>query len=132
MGGTAVVTDSTADFAGVDISGLAMTIVPLTVNWGRDVLRDRIDITTEDFYTRLRIDRDLPHTAAPPIGIFEEVYREALERCDAVVSVHLASNLSSTWSVAKSAAQSVSPDLGSAAQRPAGHTDLTLDLQKRT
>jgi len=107
VGGTAVVTDSTADFAGVDISGLAMTIVPLTVNWGRDGFRDRIDIPTEDFYTRLRVDRDLPHTAAPPIGIFEEVYRNLLASYSTVISVHIAAELSATCSVAASAARAV-------------------------
>ena len=68
MGRVAVVTDSTADFAGFHAADLGITIVPLTVNWGRDVLRDRIDLSTSDFYTRLRTDRELPKTAAPPPG----------------------------------------------------------------
>jgi DegV family protein with EDD domain len=84
-----------------------MTIVPLTVNWGRDILRDRIDITTGEFYTRLRIDRELPHTAAPPLGIFEEVYRNLLASHAAVVSVHVAAELSGTYGVAATAARNV-------------------------
>ena len=107
MSGIAIVTDSTADFAGVDLTTLALTIVPLTVNWGRDVLRDRIDITTEEFYTRLRYDRDLPHTAAPPVGIFEEVYRNLQVTHSAVISIHLAAQLSGTHNVATSAAHTV-------------------------
>jgi DegV family protein with EDD domain len=107
MNQIAIVTDSTADFAGVDITRLALTIVPLTVNWGRDVLRDRIDITTPEFYTRLRTDRELPHTAAPPVGIFEEVYRNLLNDHEAVISIHIASLLSGTFHVAESAARAV-------------------------
>jgi DegV family protein with EDD domain len=103
----AVVTDSTADFPVETPAELGITVVPLTVNWGRDILRDGIDITTEEFYVRLRMDAELPKTAAPPIGIFEEVYRNLLTVHDAVISVHIASALSATYGVAASAARSV-------------------------
>lgn len=107
MTSIAVVTDSTADFADVSPADVGITVVPLTVNWGRDVLRDGIDITTEEFYIRLRMDAALPKTAAPPIGIFEEVYRNLLTVHDAVVSIHLASALSATYGVAATAARSI-------------------------
>jgi len=107
VSGVAIVTDSTADFAGTEPADLAITVVPLTVNWGKDVLRDRIDVTTSEFYERLRTDREIPHTAAPPLGIFEEVYRGLLAQHDAVVSVHIAATLSATHSVASAAARAV-------------------------
>src|SRR2546428_749843 len=88
MGRVAVVTDSTADFVDANPAELGVTIVPLTVNWGRDVMRDGIDITPEEFYLRLKTDSDLPHTAAPPAAIVEGVYRNALETADAVLSIH--------------------------------------------
>ncbi len=106
----AVVTDSTADFAGTNPDELAIHVVPLTVNWGRDVLRDRIDITTEEFYERLRYDKTLPKTAAPPVGIFEDLFRSLLSEHEAVISIHIASKLSATHEVAASAARSVDPD----------------------
>jgi DegV family protein with EDD domain len=106
----AVVTDSTADFPEIHPAQLNVTVVPLTVNWGRDILRDGIDITTEEFYLRLQTDRAVPHTAAPPIGIFEEVYRNLLQEHDAVLSIHLASKLSGTYQVAAAAARSVDPE----------------------
>ena len=77
----AVVTDSTADFAGVTPADLQITVVPLTVNWGGDVLRDRIDVTTPEFYVRLRVDHAMPKTSAPPIGCSARrdlVYHEAV------------------------------------------------------
>ncbi|MBI4213118.1 MAG: DegV family protein [Chloroflexi bacterium] len=107
---TAIVTDSTADFAGINPDDLGIQVVPLTVNWGRDVLRDKIDVTTEEFYERLRHDRDLPKTAAPPVGIFEDLYRSLLSEHEAVISIHIASKLSATYEVATSAARSVAPD----------------------
>ncbi|HZT08558.1 MAG TPA: DegV family protein [Chloroflexota bacterium] len=105
----AIVADSTADFPNADPSELDVTLIPLTVHWGRDVLRDRVDVTTGEFYARLRTDPNLPKTSAPPIGIFEEVYRERLARCDAVISLHIASAFSSTHSVALAAARAVDP-----------------------
>jgi len=106
----AVVTDSTADFAGAEPAELNITVVPLTVNWGKDVLRDRIDITTSEFYDRLQTDREIPRTAAPPLGIFEEVYRNLLSEHDGVVSVHIASKFSGTHGVATTAAANVDGD----------------------
>jgi len=105
-----VVTDSTADFAGTEPAELGITVVPLTVNWGKDVLRDRIDITTSEFYERLQTDRDMPRTAAPPLGIFEEVYRNLLGGYDAVVSVHIAAKFSGTVGAASTAARNVDPE----------------------
>jgi len=106
----AVVTDSTADFAAVSPADLGVTVVPLTVHWGRDVLRDRVDLNTTEFYERLRGDPSHPKTAAPPVGIFEEVYADLLKEYDAAISVHIAWTLSSTYDVAASAARSVDPD----------------------
>lgn len=106
---TAVVTDSTADFAGISPDELAIQVVPLTVNWGQDVMRDRIDVTTEEFYERLRYDKTLPKTAAPPVGIFEDLFRSLLAEHDEIISVHIASKLSATHGVAASAARSVDP-----------------------
>lgn len=107
MPGVAIVTDSTADFAGPAAAELGVTIVPLTVNWGKDVLRDKIDVDTTAFYARLRTDRDLPHTAAPPVGIFEEVFRNLLGSHDEVISIHIAARLSATYEAASSAARGV-------------------------
>jgi len=108
--GVAIVTDSTADFSEVEPADLGVTVVPLTVNWGRDVLRDRIDVTTSEFYERIQTDRDMPRTAAPPLGIFEEVYRNLLTQHDAVISVHIAAKFSGTFGAAMTAARNVSAD----------------------
>ena len=107
---TAVVTDSTADFAGVTPNDYGITVVPLTVNWGQEVLRDKNDVTTEEFYERRRSDRVLPKTAAPPIGIFEDLYRSLLTEHETVISIHIAAKLSATYSVALAAAHSIAPD----------------------
>jgi DegV family protein with EDD domain len=120
----AVVTDSTADFVGASPASLSITVVPLTVNWGMDVLRDGVDVTTDEFYLRLRTDSNQPKTAAPPLGIFEEVYRSLLTTNDAVVSVHVSSKFSATCSIATTAARNTDPDRVHVVD--SAHTSVTL------
>jgi DegV family protein with EDD domain len=103
----AVVTDSTADFATAAPADLGLTVVPLTVNWGKDVLRDGVDIAARELYARLRHDPNIPHTAAPPLGIFEDLYHDLLQRHDFILSIHISSLLSATSSVAMTAARNV-------------------------
>jgi DegV family protein with EDD domain len=105
----AVVTDSTADFATASTVDLNLKVVPLTVNWGKDILRDGVDIGARELYGRLRGDTTVPHTAAPPIGIFEDLYEDLLDMYDEVVSIHLSSRLSGTYDVAGTAARTVDP-----------------------
>jgi DegV family protein with EDD domain len=124
LGGVAVVTDSTADFVGPSPASLRITIVPLTVNWGNDVLRDGVDITTEEFYLRLRTDPNPPRTAAPPLGIFEDVYRNLLATHGEVISIHVSSKLSATYSIALTAARNV--NAGRVHVVDSTHTSVTL------
>jgi DegV family protein with EDD domain len=106
----AIVTDSTADFASACPADLNLTVVPLTVNWGKDVLRDGVDIGARELYNRLRHDPSIPHTAAPPLGIFEDLYHSLLQTHDAVLSIHISSRLSATWNVAATAARTVNAE----------------------
>ncbi len=105
----AIVTDSTADFADASPVALNLNVVPLTVNWGKDILRDGVDIGARELYGRLRGDPTVPHTSAPPLGIFEDLYEDLLDTYDAVVSIHLSSRLSGTYDVAGTAARTVDP-----------------------
>jgi DegV family protein with EDD domain len=84
-------------------------MVPLIVNWDGQTFRDKIDLTTADFYQRLRTSKSLPKTGAPSLAAFEAVFREQLKAHDTVISVNLAAKLSGTYEVARKAAESVDP-----------------------
>jgi DegV family protein with EDD domain len=84
-------------------------MVPLIVNWDGQTFRDKIDMSSTEFYRRLRTSKTLPKTGAPSQAAFESVYREQLKRSDSVISVDLASTLSGTYDIARSAAESVDP-----------------------
>jgi DegV family protein with EDD domain len=102
-----VVTDSTADFPGDARERLGIEVVPLSVTWDRDTFRDKIDLSTEEFYRMLPVRSTVPKTAAPAPGLFEQAYEKLLGQVDHVVSVHLAGKLSATYDVARGAAERV-------------------------
>src|SRR5947209_1286888 len=109
MGSIGVVTDSTADLRPELQARFGLGMVPLIVNWDGQTFRDKLDLTTADFYQRLRTSRSLPKTGAPSLAAFESAFREQLKQHECVVSVNLASRLSGTYEVARRAAEAIDP-----------------------
>ena len=109
MTSVGIVTDSTADLSAAVLEKYGAKFVPLVVNWDGETLRDKVDLSTADFYRLLRVRKSLPRTGAPSLAAFEAVFREQLQEHDAVISVNLASKLSGTYEVARRAAESVDP-----------------------
>ncbi|MDQ1496257.1 MAG: fatty acid kinase fatty acid binding subunit, partial [Actinomycetota bacterium] len=109
MGSIGVVTDSTADLPPALQQRYGLGMVPLIVNWDNQTFRDKLDLTTAQFYQRLRTSKTLPKTGAPSLAAFEAAFREQLAEHDAVISINLASKLSGTCAVARKAAESVDP-----------------------
>ncbi len=105
-----VVTDSTADVEGEEAQRLGIAVVPLNVHWNGETYLDKVEISIDEFYRKLREEKGTPKTSQPSVGQFEEVYRRLLREADAVVSLHLASKLSGTFNSAQMAARNVAPD----------------------
>jgi DegV family protein with EDD domain len=109
MSSVGVVTDSTADLPAGLQERYGLACVPLVVNWDGQTYRDKIDLSTDEFYRRLRTSKSLPKTGAPSPAAFEEAFRQQLKEHDAVVGVSLPSKLSGTLDVARRAAETVAP-----------------------
>ena len=103
-----IVTDSTADLAPQAADALGIGVVPLSVIFGNEVYREGVDITNDLFYHRMARSKVLPTTSAPSVGDFLAVYEPLLKEADEIVSVHLSSKLSATYSNACQAAQILS------------------------
>ena len=100
--GIRIVTDSTCDLPADAVEALGITVIPLTVLFGEEELRDGVDITAEQFFRRLGREKALPTTAAPGPGAFRAVYERLLaEGATQIVSVHLSSKLSATLESAR-------------------------------
>ncbi|MCL4369756.1 MAG: DegV family protein [Chloroflexi bacterium] len=105
-----VVTDSTADMDEGEPERLGITMVPLNVHWNGEAYQDKVEISVDEFYRKLREEKGVPRTSQPSVGQFVEVYRRLLERAESIVSVHISSKISGTYNAAQLAAQQVAPD----------------------
>jgi len=96
VGQVKIVTDSTADLPAEVATALGITVVPLNVHFGREVLRDGVDITSDEFFRRLRSSQVPPVTSPPSAKTFEEVYARLSQTTDNILSLHISSKLSQT------------------------------------
>lgn len=103
MGKVRVVTDSTADIPKEIVEELGIIVVPLKVNFGSEVYRDGVDISSIDFIRRLREESTLPTTSQPSPGEFVAVYERLIAKGDTVISIHLSGKLSGTVQSAQTA-----------------------------
>jgi len=106
-----IVTDSTADLSREEAAALGVTVVPLSVYFGDEALRDGIDIDATTFYERLATAKELPRTSQPSVERFKAAYEELAKETDEIVSIHLSSRLSGTMNSASVARDEVSHEL---------------------
>jgi DegV family protein with EDD domain len=103
----AIITDSTSDLTPELCEQYGITVVPLSVTIGDTTVQDGT-FTMEEFFERMNALPQLPTTSQPSVGAFVEAYEKALENASQVVSMHLSTKLSGTYSSAKTAAESFS------------------------
>ncbi|MEO7664052.1 MAG: DegV family protein [Candidatus Limnocylindrales bacterium] len=98
MSRVAVVTDSASDFDPARAASLGIAIVPLIVNFGKEAFSAGVNLSTDEFWTRLKApDAPFPTTAACSPGDFQIAYQKAFdEGADGIVSIHVAGTLSGT------------------------------------
>lgn len=101
----ALITDSTCDLPHALREQYAINVIPLSVIWGDEQLRDGVDIQAEAFYERLVADPVYPTTSQPTPQDFFAVY-ENVERQGAreIVVITISSGMSGTYESAKLAA----------------------------
>ncbi len=105
MPNVAIVTDSVADLPPQVAEEFGITVVPLVVRFGTDVYRDGLDLSSDQFYDRLRISKALPATSVPPPAAFADAYDKLAEKTNEIVVIGLTSKLSATYQVALQAAR---------------------------
>ena len=60
-----IVTDTLSDITGDLATELGVTVVPLYVRFGESIYRDRVEISTDEFYRRLVSEAGFPSTTQP-------------------------------------------------------------------
>lgn len=103
-----IVTDSTSDLPAHLVEEHNIQVVPTILILDGKEYADGIDISREEFYTRLpslHASR-APTTAAPSIGDFTTPYETLFSQgCDHIISIHPASQLTAIVNAARQAAQ---------------------------
>jgi len=91
-----IVTDCAADMTTEELDELGIAQVPLFIKFPEGEVK-ATDITADEFYNRLEAMRpDIPTTAQPSSGMFEEIYRKLAETSKSIFSIHISSGLSGT------------------------------------
>jgi DegV family protein with EDD domain len=100
-----LVTDSSSDLPVEVAKQYGITVVPFYINVGSHGYLDGVDITREEFYTKLPTFSEHPTTAVASTEKFREIYDSlAQDGADEVLSIHISTSLSATVNVAQTAA----------------------------
>lgn len=99
-----IVTDTASDLPEEVVRAHGIHLVPLSLIFPDQVLRDRIDISAEEFAERLKQGAH-PSTSQPAPAAFLDAFRRAGDEGEAVVGVILSSGLSGTYASAQVAAK---------------------------
>ena len=104
-----VVTDSTADLPPGLAAERRIEVVPLTVLFGDEQLRDGIDINATEFYDRLTRESQLPTSSQPSPAVFRELYERLIaDGATEILSIHVSDKLSGTLASARQGADGLS------------------------
>jgi uncharacterized protein len=101
----ALVTDSTCDLPAQIMQNYFVHVVPVYVYVGTQSYQDRVEITTNDFYSHMKKDDVRLSTSQPPVGSFLKIYSSLLDHYDSIISIHIAEKLSGTINGARLAAK---------------------------
>ncbi len=89
-----IVTDSTSDIPPELAEEWDIHVVPCYINFGTESYLDQIEMSRSEFYERLASGQECPTTAAPPAGMFAEVYQRLLSTASGIISIHPPDQLS--------------------------------------
>lgn len=90
-----IVTDSTCDLPPELIQKYNISVVPLYVRFGEEVYKEKIDLTTDEFYKRLK-GPIFPSTSQPSPQDFITLYQKLNKDYNYIISIHISSKLSGT------------------------------------
>lgn len=99
-----IVTDSSCDLPQTFLKDHDIHIIPTRLSFGPVTYRDKLDITTAEFYKKLVESEFHPSTSQPALGAYKEVYENVIKKYKHVLSIHLPSVASGTYQSAVNSA----------------------------
>lgn len=92
-----IFSDSACDLDLDYLEDIGVTMVPLTVHFGNEVFRDRIDITTTQFYEKLKSYSGVPQSSQITPAVFAGEFKKELDKGKHIICVNFSSKLSGTY-----------------------------------
>lgn len=131
-----IVTDSASDLPEDLCRELGIEVVPLSIRFGDDEFVDRVELSVDQFWSRMATSTVLPETSAPSVGAFEETFRRlADEGADGIVCINLSAAMSATMQSAQVAAKALDGlcpvEIVDSKTVSMGQGDLVLDAARR-
>jgi fatty acid kinase fatty acid binding subunit len=107
MSKVAILTDSTAYLPQDLLEQYNISVIPLTVLWGEEILRDGVDISPADFYKRLANSKIMPTTSLVTVPQMQTAFEHLLGQGFDVLGIFLSSKFSGTVESALQARQNM-------------------------
>ncbi|NMC11542.1 MAG: DegV family protein [Chloroflexi bacterium] len=103
-----IITDSTCDIPETLIEQYGIVVIPQMIIWEDKQYRDRIDMQPKEFYDRLTVSPQYPHSSMPGIQDFQEAFKKAINQgATELIILTVSSAMSGTYEMAKNAVKSL-------------------------
>ena len=96
-----IVTDSCSDISPELAEKIGITLVPLYVQFGEEIYRDNIDLTTEEFYHKLAQSKGIPTTSTVTPEFFFQIFSKLAEETKEILIITLSEKYSGTFGSAR-------------------------------
>jgi DegV family protein with EDD domain len=91
-----IVTDTTSTLSHEYCQQHDIDVVPQIIRFGEETFLEGVEMDEPEFLQRLKSSAQLPATAAPAPGLFDDAYRQAAEQGYPILSIHPSSEVSAT------------------------------------
>ncbi len=103
-----IVTDSAAHFFDPAFPAQhAVTVMPLTIHFGKESFTDGVDINGDLFFRKIANGGPIPTAASPSVAAFQTTYEELIKSTDKIVSIHASGKLSRTCRNARAGSEAL-------------------------
>jgi len=102
-----IVIDSGADLSPEYLQENRVEMVPLKVTITGKTYLSGVNLNPDQFYDLIESTDELPVTATPSVGEFVQIYEKLAQEDPEILSIHISSGLSGTYSTAVTAAEMI-------------------------
>jgi len=106
-----IVTDGATDMPASWAEEFEIEIIPLRIRFGEETYIQGVDVSNESFYDLVNRKQQIPQTSLPSPFQIAEFYRSIANQEDTVLSIHISSKLSGTFSAVQMAVEEIGAEL---------------------